>query len=288
MCTNHKSREAVAGTKCCATCISWRNQRREGYRFFGLCVSCGKSPEAGFKICEDCRNRGTSSRRKREAAGLCSCGAPRQNARKKCSGCLLREKTRVNARRAAGLCYCGKRAVKQNYAQCQDCLDRKNFQNKRLKDNNRCQCGREAVDGFSLCPVCRKKAIDVFNFKSKNDVEFAILVRLRDNIYGAISRRRKYHKSSRTEILLGCSFEAARKHIESQFLSGMSWGNMGEWHIDHYIPCAAFDLKDNRQQRLCSNWRNLRPLWAADNLSKKDKLPHDYKERLAELEENVK
>ena len=53
----------------------------------------------------------------------------------------------------------------------------------------------------------------------------------------------------------------------------MSWDNYGDWHIDHIIPCAAFDLTDIEQQKKCFNYKNLQPLWAEENLKKLDFLP---------------
>ncbi len=52
----------------------------------------------------------------------------------------------------------------------------------------------------------------------------------------------------------------------------MSLDNYGELHVDHIKPCASFDLSDPEQQRLCFNYKNLQPLWAADNLSKADSI----------------
>ena len=84
-------------------------------------------------------------------------------------------------------------------------------------------------------------------------------------------------KATTTMELLGCTFEHARAHIESQFTDGMSWNNwsMTGWHIDHIIPCASFDLTDPEQQRQCFHYTNLQPLWAKDNLQKGDKMPHE-------------
>jgi hypothetical protein len=52
----------------------------------------------------------------------------------------------------------------------------------------------------------------------------------------------------------------------------MTWENwtIDVWHLDHIRPCTSFDLKDEDQQRVCFNWRNLRPIWARENLVKKD------------------
>jgi len=81
-------------------------------------------------------------------------------------------------------------------------------------------------------------------------------------------------KAETTMNLLGCSMEELRRHLESNFEEGMSWGNHGihGWHIDHKIPCSAFDLTDPEQQKECFNFRNLQPLWAKDNWSKGNKI----------------
>ena len=68
--------------------------------------------------------------------------------------------------------------------------------------------------------------------------------------------------------LLGCSIAEARIHIESQFLDGMSWENVGDWHIDHRRPCASFDLALESNQKMCFHYTNLQPMWASENISK--------------------
>ena len=72
--------------------------------------------------------------------------------------------------------------------------------------------------------------------------------------------------------LIGCSVSILRKHIERQFTERMSWNNYGQWHVDHIVPCANFDLTDPVQQKMCFNYMNLQPLWADDNLKKGSKL----------------
>lgn len=87
-------------------------------------------------------------------------------------------------------------------------------------------------------------------------------------------RRRMNHalkgniKSDKTFILLGCSVEYFKTHLEQQFVEGMSWDNYGEWHIDHIIPCYKFDLTIPSQQAECFHYSNQRPLWALDNLTR--------------------
>ena len=78
----------------------------------------------------------------------------------------------------------------------------------------------------------------------------------------------KSYKNVKTHELLGCSFDELKIHIESLFINGMNWDNMGEWHIDHIIPLVAFDLSNIEIQKIAFNYKNLQPLWAIDNLKK--------------------
>jgi hypothetical protein len=68
-------------------------------------------------------------------------------------------------------------------------------------------------------------------------------------------------------------------HIQSLFKDGMSWDNYGDWQVDHIIPCAAFDLSNIDNQLICFNYKNLQPLWAIDNLIKKDKIEKEVYHR---------
>ena len=73
--------------------------------------------------------------------------------------------------------------------------------------------------------------------------------------------------------LTGCSPSELRLHLESQFQVGMTWDNYGMfgWHIDHIKPLSTFDLTDDEEIQAACHFTNLQPLWAYDNLSKKNK-----------------
>ena len=96
--------------------------------------------------------------------------------------------------------------------------------------------------------------------------------RLRHRVYLAI-RKAGARKSKRTIHLTGCTNEFLASWLESQFSRGMTWENAGEWHIDHILPCAAFDIADEGQQEVAFHYTNLRPLWGKENAAKKDRLP---------------
>lgn len=73
--------------------------------------------------------------------------------------------------------------------------------------------------------------------------------------------------------MTGCSTAHLQSHLESQFKRGMTWGNYGtHWHVDHIIPCAAFDHTKPEQVRQCWHFTNLRPLEAKKNMAKGAKI----------------
>lgn len=80
----------------------------------------------------------------------------------------------------------------------------------------------------------------------------------------------------KTEELLGYTREELISHIEKQFTKGMNWEKFlsGEIHIDHIIPVAHMKPErfDSDEFKACWSLPNLRPMWAADNLSKRDKI----------------
>lgn len=72
--------------------------------------------------------------------------------------------------------------------------------------------------------------------------------------------------------LVGIDVSGLKRYLESKFQEGMTWDNYGTgWHIDHIIPCAAFDLTRKDEQLRCFNYHNLQPLWSEENLIKGDK-----------------
>lgn len=94
-------------------------------------------------------------------------------------------------------------------------------------------------------------------------------------------------KSGHSFELLSCSLDELKVHLEQQFEPGMTWDNYGEWHIDHIIPCARFDLRNPIHQKICFNYRNLQPLWAKDNSSKHDNLPDGWEDLLEIIKESL-
>lgn len=116
-----------------------------------------------------------------------------------------------------------------------------------------------------------KIKLNVKNYRRKRaqeDINFRLLIRYRTRLYKTL---KGICKSLRTTELIGCSIEELKRHLEKQFKDGMSWGNYGEWHVDHIIPCAMFDLTNEEELRKCFHYTNLQPLWAEENIRKSAK-----------------
>lgn len=111
--------------------------------------------------------------------------------------------------------------------------------------------------------------------RRKRDAQFAMALALRSRVGVALSRQNA-QKSNRTLKLVGCTTSELMAYLESKFSPGMSWENRGEWHIDHIVPLAAFDLSDIDQQHKAFHFTNLQPLWATDNLRKSSKVPGQH------------
>ena len=115
----------------------------------------------------------------------------------------------------------------------------------------------------------RSKANIYERKKALNDINFRLARNLRRRIrYALVSKN--IMKTKTTMNLIGCSATILKNHLESLFNNGMNWENYGVkgWHVDHIMPCAAFDLSKESEQKKCFHYSNLQPLWAIENFKK--------------------
>jgi hypothetical protein len=148
--------------------------------------------------------------------------------------------------------------------ECCQCLDFKSWDEFCYDQNTK--------DNKSLyCKECRNQNMKL---KRLTNINLRLSMSIRNRINTVL---KKNIKSDSTFILIGCSIDELKVHIERQFKPGMSWNNYGrgwnkkgmqEWHIDHIIPCSKFDLTNEIEQRKCFHFTNLQPLWASENLNK--------------------
>ena len=131
----------------------------------------------------------------------------------------------------------------------------------------------------SICPQCnntfthRVKQKKYCNLTCRNSARHKrkrysnIGFKIKHNIRTRLRKAIKGKDASFSEYI-GCTIDQLILHLESQFDSKMAWENYGEWHIDHIVPLASFDLTDRAQLLKACNFNNLQPLWKDEHLIK--------------------
>lgn len=118
------------------------------------------------------------------------------------------------------------------------------------------------------CRACSYKAKRVPESQRRN----ALIARsLRQRIRDAMKNHSTRVSATRN---LGCDIDFFRKHLESKWQTGMSWGNYGYhgWHIDHIKPLSKFDLLNPKEYSIALHYTNMQPLWREDNQRKSAKI----------------
>jgi hypothetical protein len=106
--------------------------------------------------------------------------------------------------------------------------------------------------------------------KRKTDPKYRLECIIRTLINNSF-KRNGFTKNSRSYIILGCSFDEFKKHLESQFESWMSWDNYGlyngelnyGWDIDHIIPSSSAVTEEDVIK--LNYYTNLKPLCSKFN-----------------------
>lgn len=118
-----------------------------------------------------------------------------------------------------------------------------------------------------------KRNVNYYRNKYKTDPIFALNMRIRRLIRHTISDF-GFTKDSKTQQILGCTFEEFKEHIENQFTEGMNWCNRELWHLDHIYPVSKAVDEDHLIQ--LNHYTNFQPLWAEDNIRKGNKIPEQF------------
>lgn len=121
------------------------------------------------------------------------------------------------------------------------------------------------------------------NMSHKQKMSSDSLYKLKHNIRTLIKQTFKiYTKKSKTQEILGCSFEEFKEHIESKWEDWMNWDNHGNpkdgvieenktWDLDHIIPLST--AKTEEEIIKLNHYTNLQPLCSYYNrFIKKDKI----------------
>jgi len=162
---------------------------------------------------------------------------------------------------------------------CKECS--KKYSAKYRKEHP--QKSREAVDKYirnnrELCrqrihqwrvnnPGKAKKACRNWYRRTKNKIATCLGNRVYETLDNNFDRKKLWE-------ILGYTYEEFVKHTEKRFQPGMTWGNHGEWEIDHIIPVAFFRFQspEDVEFKMCWRLENLQPLWKHQNKQKSNKI----------------
>ncbi len=114
--------------------------------------------------------------------------------------------------------------------------------------------------------------------RRQNDEIFRLITNIRNLILNSFYDK-GYSKESKTEQILGCTFQDFKLHLESKFENWMNWENRGlyngelnyGWDIDHIVPLSEAKNKD--ELIILNHYTNLQPLCSKINRDiKKNKI----------------
>jgi hypothetical protein len=119
-------------------------------------------------------------------------------------------------------------------------------------------------------PEKYKAIVKKSRLKKATDERHIISKRMSDRLRWSL-KSGKDGKSWRE--LVDYSVAELAQHLEKQFKPGMTWENIGQWHIDHIVPIVdfAFTKPSDPEFKACWSLGNLRPAWASVNKTKGDK-----------------
>lgn len=107
--------------------------------------------------------------------------------------------------------------------------------------------------------------------RRKENIEYKLACRIRSRFNKSIKGNFKSGSSIKD---LGCTVKEFKSYIESLFKPGMTWDNWSYsgWHLDHIIPLSLFNLTNREELLKACHYTNLQPLWAKENMKKRNKI----------------
>lgn len=226
------------------------------------CIGCGCSftKLGNEKYCTTRCRRRFKKRRRVEKYGRrpdlyepCACGGLKTRGAKFCRSCTEKPKrnkpTRVIVTKHCHICGQSFEVKMSRQKTCG---------NEKCRQKSKRLANPEKYSGYARRWLQRQRESDPF-YRVKNNIRRRIIEALR---CGGIA------KSQKTFQMLGYSPEELKRHLENQFIFGMSWNNYGkEWHVDHVKPVSMHVMSSQRSIRQCWSLNNLKPRWATNEIS---------------------
>jgi hypothetical protein len=196
-------------------------------------------------------------------------------------------------------CYAAKASRNKNFVQCMKCLQTLGFGIKAIgrqtalshvivratmlragvyspQANNKAAANRLIMSSKTPGRSCSGYAVSRARTQSSAPRPKSAIQKTRRMLRNQIARTLEMMRANRqfkTEQYVGCSFDEARRAIESKFELGMSWDNYGTaWELDHIVPMSSFDLSNPDQAMKVNHISNLQPMHPHFNRSKGNKI----------------
>jgi hypothetical protein len=149
-----------------------------------------------------------------------------------------------------------------HYNRCRDCVNKRTGE---IYNADRQATKAEYYSSKKNDPEFKKKLKDWhYTYIEKNPHQHT----LRSILNNYLKPRKTNRKNGcKYEAILGYGPDQLKQHIESQFISGMTWENRGLWHIDHKKPISTFSPNDPIS--VINSLDNLRPVWKEYNLKRR-------------------
>jgi hypothetical protein len=156
----------------------------------------------------------------------------------------------------------------------------KTKERRQLQQKNYLEANKESIIEYKKKWYQENKPNILLKIKNrkKSDPLFRVTCGIRSLINKAINRK-SFTKNSKTQEILGCTFEEFKQYLESKFEPWMNWDNYGlyngelnyGWDIDHIKPViTATNIKELYE---LNHYLNLQPLCSYYNRHiKKDKV----------------
>ena len=127
----------------------------------------------------------------------------------------------------------------------------------------------------------KQKRNKEYNLRRKTDISFNLTCRMKSLMHSSL---RSTKNGSKWQDLAGYSVDKLKRHLEKQFIAGMTWERFlnGEIHIDHKTPVSVFNFSspDDTDFKRCYALKNLQPMWAIENLKKGNNLEKHFQPTL--------
>jgi hypothetical protein len=196
---------------------------------------------------------------------------------KTCSKCKIEKELdefNKNKSRNDGLdIYCKKCRSQSNK---QYCLDNKNYQKNYYLNNKEKISERSKQYNINHKEEIKQYNINTKEYRNNRNKQYIKQHRQLNPLYRFLHntrvlitssfKRKGCKKNTKTELILGCTIEEFKIHIEKQFLYPMSLENHGLiWEIDHITPISSAKIEEDIIT--LNHYTNLRPLFKTTEIA---------------------